>query len=85
MTKVNLSAEHWQLYSDMKGAGRVAQRLNKALNNVFKRDVSPQTAYAEWEKVARQYSSFGAWDTEPCSVAAKLIKEHYYIDGFVSL
>lgn len=61
--KLNLDADDWQLYSQMKGVKAVARKLNKeiaeALNN---------GDYSAAEEIMLKYSDYGAYDSPPLSV-----------------
>lgn len=74
--KVSLSANDWELYSSSVGVGVVARKLSvgaaKAINAAHKeyattknKGAAINAAWCIWDTVSREFSKFGATDTEP--------------------
>lgn len=59
-----LTANHWQLYSDMKGAKGAAHKLNIALKKaVNAKDSDPKSVTLAMQPVFESLADFGATDT----------------------
>ena len=73
-----LTAKDWELYSDMKGVGEVARNMNSVLKSaVNAKDSTPLSVTQEMHKVMREFSSFGAYDTEPCATLRHILRKVY--------
>ena len=73
---VSMTAYEWELYTSMKGVGDVATKLSsaasKAINEAHKvyaatndKEAASKAALGIWDSVSRNFSNFGANDTEP--------------------
>lgn len=69
---VPASAEGWQLYSSMPGAGLAASRLTKAMEKALLAS-SREDAIRIMGKALNADSKYGASDTEPRVVAERLL------------
>lgn len=73
-TMIPIDANSWELYSDMKGVGRVARSLTAALKRAimarYREDAIKIMATA-----LEKHTNFGAGDTEPRAVAERCLSE----------
>jgi hypothetical protein len=74
--KVSGSANDWELYSSVTGVGAAARKLSaaatKAINAAHKeyattknKGAAINAAWCIWDTTSREFSKFGANDTEP--------------------
>jgi len=77
--EVKLSAEEWQLYSDMPGAGTVAKQLNGRVEKALKASGTKDKARKHVEDLmfTDLFSKFGACDTEPRDVLECILEAAY--------
>lgn len=69
--RLNLTAEDWDLYTEMAGVHAVAVQMNEAISDIFNSNDAP-TAFAKAKIILEQCREFGAADTEPYMVLREL-------------
>lgn len=76
MTTQTLTAQDWQLFSDMRGAAAAAKRMSRALTEALAMECRP---LAELHMLAAMHrdARFGALDTEPEAIARKFLDRHW--------
>ncbi len=76
VTKVDVSADEWQLYTRSMDCKQVARSLNRQFKyfcNV--KGSTPEYVLEQMNKIRDQFSEFGAADTEPRYVLQDLINQ----------
>ena len=68
---LKLTAEDWDLYTEMDNVEYVAKDLNTHISDIFNSN-DGLTAFAKAKIILEQYSEFGAADTEPYAVLREL-------------
>ena len=70
--KLPASANDWEIYSDMAGAGLAAHRLTQALAKAL---VAPTRdgAIRVMQRALTADRKYGAWDTEPRGLAEQVL------------
>lgn len=78
ITKINVTAQEWQLYTASMGCSGAARALNSAFKKaVNAKGSTPESVQEEMDKVRAVYSKYGAYDTEPRYTMYDLIKKVY--------
>jgi HD superfamily phosphohydrolase YqeK len=75
--QVDFSADDWELYTSMEGVDEVAEALNRALEEAVASSVSARIAYQKVIPVMRNYSDFGAVDSEPINFLDEVLYRIY--------
>lgn len=70
---INLTAGQWQLYAGSVGATEAAAYINTGVQQALNDATKPGEAYTRACDVLRQYSRFGAVDSEPLGVLDRLM------------
>ena len=73
-TRIPLTANEWDLYSDMKGANLAARRLTAAMKKAIdapKRKIAIEIM----SKALEADSKYGAADTEPRGIAERCLSQ----------
>jgi hypothetical protein len=74
---LTLTAEDWQLYTDMPNINIATSLLNRDIELILNNMDDITQARRECLEVLREYSMYGAFDTEPCGVLQNIINEVY--------
>ena len=68
---LKLTAEDWDLYTEMDNVEYVARDLNTHISDIFNSN-DGLAAFVKAKAILEQYSEFGAADTEPYMVLREL-------------
>lgn len=74
---LHLTPSAWHLYTNMKFVELVADYLNKHIADAFNQSDQILVAITRAEKVLKNVSDFGAFDTEPREVLHSLASKFY--------
>lgn len=73
--KVELSREQWELYSDTPHI--IVAELNMLVTDAINESDSYSQAILAVEHILSEYSQYGAADTEPHSIAVRIITKFF--------
>lgn len=81
-----LTADQWQLYTEMLGVEDVADTLNKVLRKhiLFHSTLANHSVHAVYGKMQdtlNEYSEFGASDTEPLYMVREILRDVYGLEN----
>lgn len=74
---INLTADQWQLYTASMDCEPVAKILNGQFNHLANRHAPRDEFESAMEKLMREYSSYGASDSEPRWMLEDLLNEQF--------
>jgi hypothetical protein len=77
--RIRLTADDWQLYGDEGSVARemAAYQMNEKIENILNDHPPKEDAWISIGAVLKQYSSFGAYDSEGMHVASDLLELFY--------
>jgi len=78
------TADEWELFSDMKGVGKVARSLTSGLKKALMARTREKAIEIMSERLSK-YPEFGARDTEPRSIAERCLTDGRGGDYYWSL
>jgi hypothetical protein len=78
--RLDLTAEDWDLYTNMKGSSNAANFLNLNVAQVLNTTEDFREAVRACNKFMDRMSEYGASDTEPMHMLGKIISKFYEVE-----